>query len=130
MEPRVMAHSQAHRLRERMAEAAIGHGQEVRVDLPGIRVTAEIADWRSAPNPNVGTVFFCTMGSIRVHEVLAPGDGRPLPSEVILEGLVVPEPGTYDILNVLVQSNGALRVRADSATRVVKRAWSLANAGL
>ena len=127
MEPRVMAHSQAHRLRERMAEAAIGHGQEVRADLPGIRVTAEIADWRSAPNPNVGTVFFCTMGSIRVHEVLAPGDGNPLPSEVILEGLVVPEPGTYDILNVLVHSNGALRVRADSATRVVRRTWSAAS---
>jgi hypothetical protein len=122
-----MAHSQAHRLRERMAEAAIGHGQEVRADLPGIRVTAEIADWRSAPNPNVGTVFFCTMGSIRVHEVLAPGDGRPLPDEVILEGLVVPEPGTYDILNVLIHSNGSLRVRADSATRVVRRAWNAAN---
>jgi hypothetical protein len=127
MEPRVMAHSQTHRLRERMAEAAIVHGQEVRADLPGIRVTAEIADWRSAPNPNVGTIFFCTMGSIRIHEVLAPGDGRPLPSEVILEGLVVPEPGTYDILNVLLHSNGTLRVRADSATRVVRRAWNAAN---
>ena len=127
MEPRVMAHSQTHRLRERLAEVAIGHGQEVRADLPGIRVTAEIADWRSAPNPNVGTVFFCTMGSIRIHEVLAPGDGRPLPSEVILEGLVVPEPGTYDILNVLVHSNGTLRVRADSATRVVRRTWNAAN---
>jgi hypothetical protein len=110
-----------------MAEAAIGHGQEVRADLPGIRVTAEFVDWRSAPNPNVGTVFFCTMGSIRIHEVLAPGDGRPLPSEVILEGLVVPEPGTYDILNVLVHSNGTLRVRADSATRVVRRTWNAAN---
>jgi hypothetical protein len=110
-----------------MAEAAIGHGQEVRADLPGIRVTAEIADWRSAPNPNVGTVFFCTMGSIRVHQVLAAGDGRPLPDEVVLEGLVVPEPGTYDILNALVHSNGALRVQVDSATRVVQRAWSVAN---
>jgi hypothetical protein len=111
-----------------MAEAAIGHGQEVRADLPGIRVTAEIADRRSAPTPSIGTVFFCTMGSIRVHEVLSPGDGRPLPSEVILEGLVVPEPGTYDILNVLVHSNGALRVQVDSATRVVRRTWSAANA--
>jgi hypothetical protein len=127
MEPRVMAHSQTHRLRERMAEAAIVHGQEVRADLPGIRVTAEIADWRNAPTPNAGIIFFCTMGSIRIHEVLAPGDGRPLPSEVILEGLVVPEPGTYDILNALVHSNGTLRVRADSATRVVRRAWNAAN---
>jgi hypothetical protein len=73
------------------------------------------------PTPE-GTIFFCTMGPIQVHEVLAPGDGGPLPDEVVLEGLVVPEPGTYDILNALVHSNGDLRVRADSATRVVQRA--------
>jgi len=128
MQPRVMAYSQTYRLRERMAEAAIGHGQEVRADLPGIRVTAEIADWRSAPDPKVGAIFFCTMGSIRVREVLASGDGSPLPSEVVLEGLVVPEPGTYDILNALVHSNGALQVRVDSATQVVQRARGLTNA--
>jgi hypothetical protein len=121
MEPRVMAHSQTYRLRERMAEATIRHGQEVRADLPGIRVMAHMADWRSAPEPSVGIVFFCTMGSIRVREVLEPGDGRPLPHEVILEGLAVPEPGTYDVLNALVHSNGSLRVRVDSATRVVRR---------
>jgi hypothetical protein len=125
MEPRVIAHSQTYRLRERMAEAAIGHGQEVRADLPGIRVTAGVADWRSAPDPNVGAIFFCTMGSIRVREVLAPGDGRSLPSEVVLEGLVVPGPGTYDILNAVVHSNGALQVRVDAATRIVERVRSL-----
>jgi hypothetical protein len=65
------------------------------------------------------------MGAIRVREVLASGDGQPLPSEVIVEGLVVPEPGTYDILNALVHSNGALRLQVDSATRIVPRAsWS------
>jgi hypothetical protein len=128
MEPRVMAHSQSHRLRERMTEAAIGHGQEVRADLPGIRVGAQVADWRSAPDPNAGAIFFCTMGSIRVREVLAPGDGSPLPTEVILEGLVVPEAGTYDILNAVIHSNGALRVRIDSATQVVRRTRSLTDA--
>jgi hypothetical protein len=127
MEPRVMAHSQSYRLRERMAEAAIGHGQEVRADLPGIRVTAEFADWRQAPDRSVGVIFFCTMGSIRVREVLAEGDGEPLPKEVVLEGLVVPEPGTYDILNAVVHSNGALRVRADAATQVVQRARAYAS---
>jgi hypothetical protein len=121
MEPRVMAHSQTYRLRERMAEATIRHGQEVRADLPGIRVMAHMADWRNAPEPRVGIVFFCTMGSIRVREVLDPGDGRPLPHGVILEGLAVPEPGTYDVLNALVHSNGSLRVRVDSATQVVRR---------
>jgi hypothetical protein len=126
MEPRVMAHSQTFRLRERMAEAAIGHGQEVRADLPGIRVGAAMTNWRSAPDPNFGVIFFCTMGSIRVREVLAPGDGRILPGEVILEGLAVPEPGTYDIFNALVHSNGALRVRVDAATQIVQRARGFA----
>jgi len=125
MEPRVIAHSQTYRLRERMAEAMIGHGQEVRADLPGVRVTAQVADWNSPSSPVVGAIFFCTMGSITVREVLAPGDGRSLPNEVILEGLVVPEPGTYDILNALVHSNGALRIQADSATRVVQRTRGL-----
>ena len=120
MEPRVMSHSQTFRLRERMAEASIGHGQEVRADLPGIRVTAE----RVTPDSSVGTVYFCTMGSIRVHEILAVGDGQPLPTEVILEGLAMPEPGTYDIENALVRSNGALRITADSGTRVVQRVRS------
>jgi hypothetical protein len=122
MEPRVMAHSQAYRLKERMTEAEIRHGQEVRADLPGIRVTAEAPGWRGAPEPQRGVIFFCTMGAIRVREVLASGDGQPLPSEVIVEGLVVPEPGTYDILNALVHSNGALRLQVDSATRIVPRA--------
>jgi len=119
MEPRVTAHSQTFRLRERMSEAAIGHGQEVRADLTGIRVSAANEYWHSAPDSVGGVIFFCTMGPIQVREVLALGDGEPLPSEVVLEGLRVPEAGTYDVLNALVHSNGALRVVADSATRIV-----------
>ena len=130
MEPRVMAHSQSHRLRERMGEAAIAHGQEARVDLPGIRVAAGSPGGRGGATQEVGTIFFCTMGPIRVHEVLAPGDGGPLPTEVVLEGLMVPESGTYDILNALVHSNGDLRVRVDSATRVVQRAREVMDAWL
>jgi len=130
MEPRVMAHSQAYRLKERMTEAEIRHGQEVRADLPGIRVAAEAPGWRGAPEPQRGVIFFCTMGAIRVREVLASGDGQPLPSEVIVEGLVVPEPGTYDILNALVHSNGALRLQVDSATRIVPRAAQVDQAWL
>jgi hypothetical protein len=128
MEPRVMAQSQTHRLRERMGEAAIAHGQAARVDLPGIRVTAAPAAASGAPHLDAGTVFFCTMGAIQVHQILEAGDGGPLPEEVVLEGLVVPEPGTYDILNALVHSNGDLRVRVDSATRVIQRARGFAEA--
>ena len=130
MEPRVTAYSQTYRLRERMGEASIEHGQEVRADLPGIRVTAAAADRYGEPAAGAGTIFFCTMGTIHVHEVLVPGDGGSLPSEVVLEGLAVPEPGTYDILNALVHSNGALRVRVDTATRVVQRVRDLADTWL
>jgi hypothetical protein len=130
MEPRVMAHSQTYRLKERMTEAEIGHGQEVRADLTGIRVTADVPGWRGAAEPQRGVIFFCTMGAIRVRQVLASGDGQPLPSEVIVEGLVVPEPGTYDILNALVHSNGALRLQVDSAARIVPRAGQFDQAWL
>jgi hypothetical protein len=125
MEPRVFAHSQSYRLRERMNEAEIHHGQEVRADLSGIRVTAAFEGWRPSADPTTGVIFFCTMGPIRVREVLNSGDGEALPTEVVLEGLAVPGPGTYDIMNALIHSNGALRVRADSATRIVPRTLGL-----
>jgi hypothetical protein len=127
MEPRVFAHSQSYRLRERMAEAAMGHGQEVRADLPGIRVMSDRLQLSATP-PNGGVIFFCNMGSIQVREVLDPGDGGALPSEVVLEGLTVPEPGTYDILNAVVHSNGALRIRADADTVIVQRMRDFSNA--
>jgi hypothetical protein len=125
MEPRVFAHSQTYRLRERMDEAQIRHGQEVRADLSGIRVTAAFEGWSSSPDPNTGVIFFCTMGPIRIREVVSDGDGAALPTEVILDGLSVPGPGTYDIVNALIHSNGSLRVQADSATRIVPRSLGL-----
>jgi hypothetical protein len=130
MEPRVMVHSQTHRLRERMVEAQIQHGQEVRVDLPGIRVSAEVDQWRSTAEPQRGIIFFCTMGAITVREVIVAGDAQPLPTEVLVEGLTVPEPGTYDILNALVHSNGSLRLQVDSATQIVPRAREFKQAWL
>jgi hypothetical protein len=105
-----------------MTEADIRHGQEVRADLTGIRVTAAAESWRMPAEPNVGAIFFCTMGPIRIREVMTEGDAEPLPREVILDGLAVPEPGTYDILNAIVHSNGSLLVRVDESTRVVARA--------
>ena len=122
MEPRVMAHSQSHRLRERMVEAAMRHGQEVRADLPGIRITADADGWRTPAAQQRGIVFFCTMGAIKIREVIAPGDEAPLPTEAAVEGLVVPYSGTYDIFNALIHSNGKLQLKIDSATRIVPRA--------
>jgi hypothetical protein len=119
MEARVTAYSQAHRLRERMAQAEVQHGQEIRADLPGIGVTTMARDWFTAWHIGKGQVFFCTMGPIRVRKVTIPGDGGPLPTNAIVEGLEVASGGTYDLLNVLVRSNGDLRLIVDDATRVV-----------
>jgi hypothetical protein len=130
MEARVTAHSQAYRLRERMEQAEVKHGQEIRADLPGIGVMATAREWFTARHRGKGDVFFCTMGPIRVREVTVPGDGGPLPSGVVVEGLEVASDGSYDLLNVLVQSNGDLRLIVDDATRVVpvirERGMSLA----
>jgi hypothetical protein len=107
-----------------MTEAQIRHGQEVRADLTGIRVTTAAESWRIPSDANIGAIFFCTMGPIRIREVMNEGDTDPLPREVILDGLAVPGPGTYDILNALVHSNGSLLVRVDEGTQVVPRALS------
>jgi hypothetical protein len=118
METRVSAYSQAYQLRERMAQAKVEHGQEIRADLPGIRVVAMAHEWFTARH-NKGEVFFCTMGPIRVRKVAVSGDGGPLPTDVVVEGLEVANVGTYDLLNVLVRSNGDLRLIVDDASRVV-----------
>jgi hypothetical protein len=112
MEARVTAQSQSYRLRERMQEANISHGQEIRADLPNVRVLA-LAGGAEAQT------LFCNMGPIRVKEILNRGDQGPLPTEVTLEGLQVPASGVYDILNALVGSNGNLRLVVDDQTRVV-----------
>jgi hypothetical protein len=112
MEARITAQSQPFKLIERMEQAKVYHGQAIRADLPNVRVTA-LAGGRE------GQVFFCTMGPIRVREILNRGDDRPLPSTVAVEGLAVPTSGSYDIINALVCSNGDLRLVVDDKTRVV-----------
>jgi hypothetical protein len=112
MEARVTSQSQSFRLVERMEEARISHGQEIRADLPNVRVTA-LAGGRE------GQVLFCHVGPIRVRGILNRGDDRPLPGNLAVEGLEVPTSGSYDILNALVCSNGDLRLVADDKTWVV-----------
>jgi len=119
MEARVTGYSQAERLRERMEQAEVQHGQEIRADLPGIRVIGLARNWFTPRDERKGDILFCNMGPIRVRQVAMPGDGCPLPTNVIVEGLVVPSSGTYDLLDALVQSNGDLRLIVDAATKVV-----------
>jgi hypothetical protein len=122
MQARVTAASQTYRLRERMEKAEVNHGQEIRADLPGVRVMAMGRDWLSLRPRPVGEVFFCTMGPVRIRKEAIPGDGRSLPASVLLDGLEVPAAGTYDLMNVLVRSNGDLRLIVDEATRVLPAA--------
>ncbi len=112
MEARVTSQSQSFRLVERMEQASIHHGQEIRADLPNVRVLA-------LAGGGEGQVLFCNLGPIRVREILNRGDDRPLPTDVRLEGLEVCASGTYDVLNAFVSSNGDLRLVVDGETRVV-----------
>jgi hypothetical protein len=102
-----------------MDEAQVRHGQEIRADLPGVRVMAMGRHWFTGRASDKGEVFFCNMGPISVRETTAPGDGGALPKSVVLKGLEVPYDGVYDLIDVLVQSNGDLRVIMDGASRAV-----------
>ena len=112
MEARVTAMSQTFKLRERMEEARILHGQEVRADVPSVNVAAVAAGVG-------GQIFFCNMGQIRVREILNLGDHGPLPTNVAVEGLEVSASGNYDILNALICSNGDVRLVVDSQASIV-----------
>jgi hypothetical protein len=121
MEARVTAHSQAFRLRERMEQAQVRHGQEIRADLPGIRVRAMAGSWLGTAQGSKAEVFFCSMGALRVRTVSIDGDVRQLPTQADVQGLEIAAEGTYDLLNALVRSNGKLRVVVDDVTAVVPR---------
>jgi hypothetical protein len=118
MEARVTANSQAYRLKERMEQAEVRHGQEIRADLPGIRVRASAGAWLSRREGDKGEVFFCNMGAIRLRRITIEGDEKSLPNAARVQGLNVAAEGTYDLVNALVRSNGDLRVIVDEVTQV------------
>src|SRR5213082_527918 len=112
MEARITAQSQSFRLRERLEEAKVSHGEEARVDLPGVRVAVLAATGEAQ-------LMFCNMGSIRVRQLMQRGDERPLATDVTLEGLQVPAVGIYDLVNAYLSVNGSIHVRVDAETEVV-----------
>ena len=122
MKARVTSQSQPFRLVARMEEAKVFHGQEVRADLPNVRVTA-------LAGSGDGQALFCNLGPIRLREIVHRGDDSPLPTNVTVEGLEVSVSGAYVILNALVSANGDLRVVVDDKARVVPAA-SLVDAAL
>jgi hypothetical protein len=112
MEARITAQSQSFKLRERLEEAKVSHGQELRADLPNVRVGVLAATGEAQ-------LMFCNMGMIEVRELLQPGDYGPLATEVTLQGLAVPAPGMYDLVNARISVNGSIHVAVDSQTQVV-----------
>src|SRR5437879_8104095 len=106
MEARITAQSQSFKLRERLEEAKVSHGQEVRADLPNVRVGVLAATGEAQ-------LMFCNMGSIRVRELLQPGDHGPLATDVTLQGLAVPVPGTYDLPHARESGNGSIHGPGD-----------------
>jgi hypothetical protein len=103
-----------------LEQAEVRHGQEIRADLPGIKVSASARAWLGSRQSDKGEVFFCSMGPIRLRSVTIGGDGKALPNEAVVQGLNVSAEGTYDLVNALVRSNGDLRVIVDEVTEVVR----------
>jgi len=99
MEARITAQSQSFRLRERLEEAKVSHGEEARVDLPGVRVAVLAATGEAQ-------LMFCNMGSIRVRQLMQRGDERPLATDV-------------ELVNAYLSVNGSSHVRVDAETEVV-----------
>lgn len=117
MQAHVTAASQTFRLKERMEEANIKHGQEVRADVSNVRVLAGVG--------GRGQVFFCNMGPIRVKRILVRGDRGAPPAKVVLDNLDFPAAGEYDITDAVISSNGDIRISADGRTKVRARSGAV-----
>lgn len=106
-------HSQSGVLRDRMEKAGFTHGREARANLRGLNVRSTARE--------EGIVYFCDLEPIDVVEVMQEGDGASLPSEVKVEDLCFAGLGSYDLQDVILSSNGVLRIKADERTRVQRR---------
>lgn len=110
LQGKIIGNSQANVLRARMKKAGFTHSQEARVNLRGVRF--------EPTTESEGVVYFCNIGRIKVLKVLQQGDRQALPRDAVAENLRFPGRGSHDIFGAIIHSNGALRIRADSKTRV------------
>lgn len=102
-------------MRSRLQGAGFTHGEIVRVDLSGVRVgSPNGAFHKDADEPKA---YFCTVGPIRVVEPLEKGDGDPLPEEVEFSGVPFSGQGCHRLENVIVRTNGRMRLEADDKTK-------------
>lgn len=108
-EAQVSKQSQSHKLKERLQGAGMTHGESARVHLSGV----EIKKNKEGPR-----VYFCRVGPVQVVEQMEEGDGKALPEEAELDGLAFPDEGLHRLENVIVRTNGRMRVEADEQTTV------------
>lgn len=113
---KVTSHSQSDVLRRRMENAGFTHGQEARVNLRKVRLRRQA--------PSEGVIYFCEMKQLEVVEVLQDGDGGMLPKHATVKELNFSEEGRHDVLGAILYSNGALQVRADQNTKIVRSSWN------
>lgn len=99
-----------------MENAGFTHGQEARVNLRKVRLRRQ--------TPSEGVIYFCEMKDLEVVKVLQDGDGGMLPKHATAENLEFAEEGRHDVLGAILYSNGALQVRADTSTRIVRSSWN------
>lgn len=113
---KVTSHSQSDVLRRRMERAGFTHGQEARVNLRKVRLRQQSA--------SEGVIYFCEMKNLEVIEILREGDGGELPEVAVVDELNFPEEGRHDVLGAILYPNGALQVRADEKTEIVRSSWN------
>lgn len=95
--------SQPHRLRQRLHEAGVQHGQQVEAE---IEVRVEGAE---AEGAQTATVFFCNMPGLAEFQIIGEPDGEELPEYAIIDGFDVDRDGYWRV-PVLISPNGVMNV--------------------
>lgn len=112
--PRAVYAIQPHRIQEEAAKLGMQHGDTARVKIPNVGVEE---------TPNGGLALrFCYIGVMEAdRHTVAYGDGRPLPPKekvkVELKRPLDVEPGQYNLVNALFNSNGQNILVIDEKTQ-------------
>ena|SRR5579859_4239605 len=99
-------------LRGKMKEKSMTHGETVIAALSPVRLESSAAGI---------AIYFCPMRTLDIAETITPGDGGEIPIDVVVENLTLPSdfrPGLYSLKNVRLTSNGAIQIRATTATKL------------
>ncbi len=116
---------QPHQLQTKLTAAGVTHDQVARVDIRNIEVAPVTPDIITAVATFFGKktkradVRFCNIANVQVGPVIKGGDGAALPWKVLVKGLLrVTEPGFYNLVGALLNSNGKITLEVDEETRI------------